>query len=556
MVLAQLGPFAEKLPIAFLFWFSLFLSCPPAPAPAHEPTLPAHFASLAESGKNASDIPPSRPADPSPTCRLSVKLTEAETGKATAGLVRIRTAEGSALKFDELVNRGTMLSPDHGARQWHVVLGSAVLSVPGAEVTIEAISGLETELAQQSVDLRDRESAEVALPLKRFGRIADKGWRGGNTHLHLHSLTRDEADRYLRSIARADELELVFVSYLSRAKADERYISNQYARGDLRALSGHGVAFAWGEEHRHNFGVGGEGYGHVMLLDVKELIHPVSIGPGIMGAGTDAPPLRRVLEQARRDGGTTIWCHNAWGFERVSDWVAGLLDAHNIFDGGSYGNFEDGFYRLMNIGLRVPFSTGTDWFLFDFSRVYVQLDGALTTERWLEALKRGRSFITNGPLLELDVDGHGPGDLVSLAQPRALPVSARAVGRADFQKMELVYNGRQVAAGRSRAVGGHYEASLKTAIRIDQPGWLAVRVTSDAKNELGAPLFGHTSAVYFELAGKRIFDPAVAGKLIADMEEAIRRIEKQGKFADAAERDAVLGVYREGIATLGRRLDR
>jgi hypothetical protein len=204
----------------------------------------------------------------------------------------------------------------------------------------------------------------------------------------------------------------------------------------------------------------------------------------------------------------------------------------------------------------VPFSTGTDWFLFDFSRVYVQLDGALTTERWLEALKRGRSFITNGPLLELDVDGHGPGDLVSLAQPRALPVSARAVGRADFQKMELVYNGRQVAAGRSRAVGGHYEASLKTAIRIDQPGWLAVRVTSDAKNELGAPLFGHTSAVYFELAGKRIFDPAVAGKLIADMEEAIRRIEKQGKFADAAERDAVLGVYREGIATLGRRLDR
>jgi hypothetical protein len=388
MVLAQLGPFAEKLPIAFFFWFSLFLSCPPAPAPAHEPTLPAHFASLAESGKNASDIPPSRPADPSPTCRLSVKLTEAETGKATAGLVRIRTAEGSALKFDELVNRGTMLSPDHGARQWHVVLGSAVLSVPGAEVTIEAISGLETELAQQSVDLRDRESAEVALPLRRFGRIADKGWRGGNTHLHLHSLTRDEADRYLRSIARADELELVFVSYLSRAKADERYISNQYARGDLRALSGHGVAFAWGEEHRHNFGVGGEGYGHVMLLDVKELIHPVSIGPGIMGAGTDAPPLRRVLEQARRDGGTTIWCHNAWGFERVSDWVAGLLDAHNIFDGGSYGNFEDGFYRLMNIGLRVPFSTGTDWFLFDFSRVYVQLDGALTTERWLEALAR------------------------------------------------------------------------------------------------------------------------------------------------------------------------
>ena len=52
-----------------------------------------------------------------------------------------------------------------------------------------------------------------------------------------------------------------------------------------------------------------------------------------------------------------------------------------------------------------------------------------------------------------------------------------------------------------------------------------MRVTSDAKNELGSPLFGHTSAVYFELAGKRIFDPAVAGKLIAHIEEAIRRVE-------------------------------
>ena len=105
-----------------------------------------------------------------------------------------------------------------------------------------------------------------------------------------------------------------------------------------------------------------------MLLDIKELTPTRSVsGRASWEPGTDAPPLRRVLEQARRDGGTTIWCHNAWGFERVPDWVAGLLDEpHNIFDGGSYGNYEDGFYRLMNIGLRVPFSTGTGWSLFDF----------------------------------------------------------------------------------------------------------------------------------------------------------------------------------------------
>lgn len=40
------------------------------------------------------------------------------------------------------------------------------------------------------------------------------------------------------------------------------------------------------------------------------------------------------------------------------------------------------------------------------------------------------------------------------------------------------------------------------------------------------------------------------------MEEAIRLIGKQGKFADAAEQDAVLSIYRQGMASLGRRLGR
>ena len=104
---------AGTMLLAIASGFSLLLHCPPAAD--HEPTLHAHLASLAEGGKNASGIRPSRPAELSRTCRLSVKLTEAETGKATAGLVRIRVADGSPLKFDELVNRGTMLQRDHGA---------------------------------------------------------------------------------------------------------------------------------------------------------------------------------------------------------------------------------------------------------------------------------------------------------------------------------------------------------------------------------------------------------------------------------------------------------
>src|SRR5690606_32444288 len=201
-------------------------------------------------------------------------------------------------------------------------------------------------------------------------------------------------------VGRADGLDLVYVSYLERAVADVEYTTNRYSRAELQALSGPHVHFDHGEEHRHNFGGGGEGYGHVMLLAIPELVYPVSIGPGIAKTGTDGLPLRRGIERARDIGGTVIWCHNAWGLEDIPSWISGKLEANNIFDGGTHGSYEHSFYRYLDVGIKVPFSTGTDWFIYDFSRVYVPSDNRPTSEEWLDQLAAGRSYITNGPLLQ------------------------------------------------------------------------------------------------------------------------------------------------------------
>jgi len=289
-------------------------------------------------------------------------------------------------------------------------------------------------------------------------------------------------------------------------------------------------------------------------LNIKELIRPVSIGPGIMGAGTDWPPLRRGIEKAHHDGATTIWCHNAFGFEEVPDWIAGVLDAHNIFDGGSRGSYEDTFYRFMNIGLQVPFSTGTDWFIYDFSRVYVKLNKPLTIKRWLDGLEKGRTFITNGPLLKFSLGEHSPGDIIRLAQPQELKISSFATGRCDFQKIEVIYNGHIIQSAPSRSVDGHFEAQITAPLLISEPGWVALRISSEQKNELGAPLFGHTSAVYIEIGGKTIFKPEAARKLITNMNEAMRTIREKASFAGDKQADEILNVYREGITSLRKRL--
>jgi len=524
---------------------------------AHENTLSSYTRSLrsedADQGAQ-NEASMSNQSTGKSRCQLTLNLIDAATKELLPGLLRITTSDGHIVALEDLFNRGTGLRQQHQSRDWYVLLKSTTLSLPREQLKIEAFSGLETEMALKTIDLAGQASAEITLPLVRFHHAATSGWRNGNTHLHLMSLSRDQADQYLKSISQADGLELVFVSYLRRAKAERNYISNTYTKQQLQQLSGNGVMFDYGEEHRHNFGSGGEGYGHVMFLNIKELIRPVSIGPGIMGEGTDWPSLRRGIDKACHDGATTIWCHNAFGFEEIPDWIAGVLDAHNIFDGGSRGSYEDTFYRFMDIGLRVPFSTGTDWFIYDFSRVYVEVDKPLTIERWLNRLEKGRTFITNGPLLKFSLGEYSPGDVIRLALPQELNITSQAVGRSDFQKIEVIYNGRVVQSAPSQSVDGHFEAQITAPLLISEPGWVALRISSEQKNELGAPLFGHTSAVYIEMGGKTIFKPEAAKKLITNMNEAMHTIREKASFAGDKQADEILNVYREGITSLRKRL--
>ncbi len=534
------------------------------PSIAHELTHQAHQASLdpregkALSGARKLAAVASAPDAAAPTCQLTIRLIDAGTRQPLPGLVRITQADGNAVPLAGLVNRGTKLRTDHPAKSWFALVDLTTVPVPRARLEIEAFSGLETELAHASVDLSDQPSARVELPLKSIFNAAGAGWFSGNTHLHLSGLTREQADEYLRILPRADRLDLVFVSHLERAQADRDYISNGYTLADLQRLGGPGLIFGHGEEHRHNFDGYGEGYGHVMFLNIRDLVRPVSIGRGIMGEGPDWPPLRRGIMEARGDGATVIWCHNTFGHEDAPNWLAGLLHAHNIFDGdgATHGGYEDTFYRYLNIGLKVPFSTGTDWFIYDFARVYVSVkDTPLTVSNWLAALAAGRTFISNGPLLEFHAGPSQIGDTLALSHTGKVSISGRALGRHEFKRLELVHNGQVIHSVTNRAVHGHFEAALDFTLTANEPGWVALRVpTGGGKNEMGEAIFAHTSPIYLEFGGKSVFKKDAAEALLADMESALNVIPSKANYANAAQREEVLKIYRDAIGTLRQRL--
>ncbi|MBI1917730.1 MAG: CehA/McbA family metallohydrolase [Planctomycetes bacterium] len=490
--------------------------------------------------------------------KVRLKLVDAATGKDVGGMVRVfMEGKDEPLVLPGLFDRLRGVTRTQDTRGWYIVPAQgAEITLPRVRLRFEVVCGLESTLARQEVDLREKGPAEVVVKVPFLFRPEKEGLAAGNTHLHLRDLSPKDTDEYLRQIPSADGLKVMFLSYLERKSDDKAYVSNRYPVGELKQFRGTGVLFNNGEEHRHNFEAYGQGYGHVMFLDIKELVRPVSLGPGITGGGDDDRPLQPGLEEARRQGGTVLWCHNTSGYESLPSVLAGRFDALNVFDGSRTGRYEDSYYRYLNIGLRLPISTGTDWFLYDFARVYARVEGRLTVKSWLQSLRAGRSVATNGPLLRLTVDGRPVGEVLKFDAPKTIHIEAEGIGRHAFERLQLVHNGKVVQEVRSRKKDGGFSARLVRDVRVTEPGWFAVRIDGQVRNELGHVLFAHSSPCYVDFQGQRPFDLETGRALLRRLEEARADITAKGRFSTPPARAKLLAVYDKATDDLRARINR
>ncbi len=71
------------------------------------------------------------------------------------------------------------------------------------------------------------------------------------------------------------------------------------------------------------------------------------------------------------------------------------------------------YYHLLNAGLHMPMTagsgSGSNTNPLGYNRVYAWVEGEVTYEKWWQAVKRGRTFVTNGPLLRCSIGGEKPG---------------------------------------------------------------------------------------------------------------------------------------------------
>src|SRR5262249_14464871 len=106
------------------------------------------------------------------------------------------------------------------------------------------------------------------------------------------------------------------------------------------------------------------------------------------------------------------------------DVALGKIDTLDI--NASWAGSVPLWHRLLNCGFKVPATAGTDVFLNRISsnlpggdRVYVHSGNPLTYDKWIDGLRTGKSFVTNGPMLTFTVDGQEPGSVLKFAaKPR------------------------------------------------------------------------------------------------------------------------------------------
>ncbi|MBI1790165.1 MAG: carboxypeptidase regulatory-like domain-containing protein [Acidobacteria bacterium] len=470
------------------------------------------------------------------------RLLDGATGQPVAAKIRVtNTASGEAyLPAHAIQTMPQRTTP--GVRHYFYARGAYEVAVPPGRYRIEAVRGIchDEAVAFTEVGPGLTHVEDLRIPVLR--RLP--GWYSGNTHTHYHLEIGEDPDDRLRLVPPAEALDVSVISYLIRN--DAPYITNRYPIGRLPQFSRDGTLMDMGEEARNNKTFGEIGYGHCLFLNIPRAIEPVSTGLlSKDGQAPDFPTLSMLCEEARRIGGTTVWCHNGAGMELPVAAALGHLDAYNLADGldADYRRY----YRLLNCGFALPASSGTDWWIYDHNRVFVQVEGGFTYDNWIAGLRAGRTFVSNGPLLDLKVDGRGPGSTV--AAGAVLRVTAQAISRLPFDRLEIVQDGEVVA--EQSAVGGR-EARLEREIPTAHGGWLAARAVSRAKTHALTTVFAHTSPVYLRIEGTPHRRAQDAGAFVDEIEESLRFIRKSYKFASQADLAVAVGRFEQGRRVYGK----
>ncbi len=221
------------------------------------------------------------------------------------------------------------------------------------------------------------------------------------------------------------------------------------------------------------------------------------------------------------------------------------------------------WYRLLNCGFRLPTGAGTDAMAnfaslrgpVGMNRVFAKLAGPLTHPRWLAALKAGRTFATNGPLLGFKLNGKDIGSELTLGPRQGEVVASVSLkSNVPVDHLEIVRNGTVIAT--VPLSGDRTSATAQVRLPVRGSGWYLLRARGNgpAYPVLDVYPYATTSPIYVTVARQPIRSPRDADYFvswIARLEAAAKANRDWNTEAEKAKALATLERARQEFQSRG-----
>jgi len=343
---------------------------------------------------------------------------------------------------------------------------------------------------------------------KRWVDMRKRGWYSGDDHIHFQVLSDFDAQQLMTWL-----------------KAEDVHLGNVLKMGD--------VYRTWFEQRGFgpDYHIKEDDYiivpgqecprthdqlGHSMSLNITDMVRDTS----------RYYEYDWVFEEVMKQGGLSGFAHISHGSFHVHRGMTlsapkGLIDFVELLQFASLQT--DLYYDFLNLGYKVTASAGSDvpWGgSIGEVRVYAYTgDGEFTADKWFDALERGRTFVTNGPMVDFRVDDAYPGDEISVKAGQRVRLRARAwgvKGIATPLELQIIKHGEVIGGKRAPAEGTDV---LEVGMEID-PGdgcWLAVLVRGTEGYR------AHTTPIYVTREGMRFWKydevESLLAKRIASLDE-------------------------------------
>jgi hypothetical protein len=191
-------------------------------------------------------------------------------------------------------------------------------------------------------------------------------------------------------------------------------------------------------------------------------------------------------------------------YELPADVAMGKVDYMEVMGFSDHHITAGIWYRLLNLGFRVPAGAGTDAMAnyaslrgpIGLVRVFLETGGEHTPNALRDALKGGHTFVSNGPLVGLAIDGHHAGDTIANAGKHAAKIAMRSPIPVDH--LELVQNGRVIKA--FKLSGDRTRFDWNGDLALKEGGWVVLRAFNDQADPWVLDLYPYatTGPIYLD----------------------------------------------------------